>query len=125
MIARGSSIVLRMALIYPNLLDNDKQRRDAIQVEHLEAALAVWAYCQASAELLFQTKTGSMLADKLLELLADGPMKKSEFTDHTPSTGPEIKDALAKLEGMGLVRMEIVKPEGAGRPSEQWEMVPK
>jgi hypothetical protein len=54
--------VMRLALLYP-LLD----MATAISVEHLRAALAFWAYCSASARLIFgvesqQTPTPEPLA---------------------------------------------------------------
>jgi hypothetical protein len=122
MVSRGSVMVLRMALIYALLTVKDLKLL-AIGPEHLRAALAVWDYCEKSAYQLFETKTGEPLGDKLLQLLANGPMTKTEFNRHlSPKQKAGVGESLAKLEAAGLVRKMKVGHEGAGRPAEQWEL---
>jgi hypothetical protein len=116
--ARGESIVLRLALVYA-LLNKSK----TIQHEHLEAALAVWKYCEESAQMLFKNKSGSALADTLYRLLDSGPMKTVEFHSHTNEPSESIRAALGELEQNGLIKKTIVKPTGRGRPAELWERV--
>ena len=48
MIARSEAQVIRLSLIYA-LLDS----QDVITFPHLDAALAVWAYCEAWALRIF------------------------------------------------------------------------
>ena len=118
MVARGSAIVLRLALLYA-LMDKKKK----IGVEHLEAALAVWDYNTASAKILFQSATGDPLADKILELLGTGPMTRTEMNKHL-SYGQKqlLGGALQILVKAKLARSVKVKREGAGRPATRWEL---
>ena len=44
-------------------------QRQVIEVVHLEAALAVWRYSEASARLLFGDMIGDPVADTVLEAL--------------------------------------------------------
>lgn len=122
MTARGTAFVLRLALVYC-LLDR-KEHRGAIRVAHLKAALAVWDYSVASAYLLFRSETGSALGDKLLSLLAAGPLKRNQFTDHVARPSGEIEAELNKLLAAGRVKKTKEKRSGAGRPAEVWELAP-
>jgi hypothetical protein len=95
-----------------------------IKEVHLNAALAVWEYAEKSAYLLFHSHTGSKLGDKLLRLLANGPMTKDEMRRHLSARQKsKLNDALAILEKEKFARKTILKHEGAGRPAEQWELV--
>jgi hypothetical protein len=134
MVSRASVMVLRLALIYALLtcpLAKYKiggimpdPKRLAIGAEHLRAALAVWEYCEESAEMLFKSRTGDPLGDRLLQLLDDGPMTRDEFNPHlSAKQKKEVGPALARLEAAGRVRRTKVKHEGAGRPAERWEKV--
>lgn len=118
LIARGESIVLRLALLYALL---DKSR--PVRREHLNAALAVWDYNEASVQLLFGEKSGNSLADSLYRLLRTGPMMKKDIYKHTSSKAGEIDNALAELKQAGLVRRLTRKPPGRGRPAEVWERI--
>lgn len=120
MTARGTAFVLRLALIY--CLMDEKKHRGAITVDHLKAAVAVWEYSVASAYLLFKSETGTALGDKLLSLLASGPMKRNQFTDHLGRPSEEIGAELDKLLAAGRVTKSKAKPSGAGRPAEVWEL---
>jgi hypothetical protein len=62
--ARAEAQVLRLALIYA-LLDS----APSIDVAHLEAARAVWTYCDASVAYLFGDRLGNPTADKLLSAI--------------------------------------------------------
>ena len=66
--ARGPSQVIRMALIYA-LLDQSPM----IALEHLNAALAVWSYCEATAVMVFGQRVGHVLGDYLLSLIRETP----------------------------------------------------
>jgi hypothetical protein len=122
MISRGSTMVLRLALIYALL--NRELNRLTIGVEHLKAALAVWEYCEESARLLFQSRTGDPLGDKLLRLLRPGPMTRDGFNSHlSEKQKGEVRQVLAKLEAANLIRKTKVGHAGAGRPAERWELV--
>ncbi|HEX3035068.1 MAG TPA: hypothetical protein VHT73_08035 [Thermodesulfobacteriota bacterium] len=59
--ARAEAYVTRLACIYA-LLDSSTK----IERVHLEAALAVWDYCEESVKYIFQDMTGDPLANKIL-----------------------------------------------------------
>jgi hypothetical protein len=61
--ARAAALTMRLALIYA-LLDRDL----FVRREHLESALAVWEYCDATAKVLF----GDGYADRTMQKLLDG-----------------------------------------------------
>jgi hypothetical protein len=134
MISRRAPIVLRLALIYA-LLDCPLKKvlkgtlevpdLDKFQVEeiHLKAALAVWKYAEESAQMLFHSHTGDKLADKLLRLLANGPMTRNEFNRHLSyKDKTNLGSALELLERMSIARKTKLPQEGAGRPTERWEL---
>jgi Protein of unknown function (DUF3987) len=58
--SRAEAQVLRLSAVYAAL-----DRSAIITAPHLEAALAVWEYCSASASLLFGTSTGDPTADRI------------------------------------------------------------
>ncbi len=123
MLARGNAIVIRLALIYA-LLDTPKQRM-SINEKHLDAALAVWKYSEESVGMLFKSMTGDKLCDKILRLLASGPMAKDGFNRHLSAKQKKgLPIALSNLEEEKRIRKTVVKQVGAGRPSETWESVP-
>lgn len=66
LLARGEAQVMRLAAIYA-LLDGDRQ----IELAHLEAALAVWDYAEASTRLTFGDKLGDPVADAILAALRE------------------------------------------------------
>jgi hypothetical protein len=133
MVSRGSAMVLRLALIYALLgcklrktmgLETIDVAELAVQVADLEAALAVWDYCELSAHMLFASRTGDPLGDKILALLQDGPMTRDEFNRHLSAKQKGALGAvLGMLESANLIRKSKVPHEGAGRPAERWELI--
>src|SRR5215831_18367144 len=94
-IARAEPQVIRLALVYA-LLDCTHQ----IDVVHLEAAMAVWAYCEESATRIFGDSLGDPTADEiLLALRRGGSMTRTDihhlFGRHR--SGEQIGIALALL----------------------------
>lgn len=52
-----------------------------IELPRLEAALAVWEYCEASARYIFGDATGDPTADRILEALrAAGPLNRTDIS---------------------------------------------
>jgi hypothetical protein len=143
LVARGSSMVLRLSLIY-FLLDSPLigmrrmvepgtiwQRgnslshfwQQGIEPVHLDAAMAVWRYCEESVQMLFASRAGTFLADRILELLASGPMSKDELNDHlSAKQKAEAPGVLVELEQQGLVIKTTVKRDGPGRPATTWQL---
>ena len=104
--SRAEAQTVRLALIYA-LLD----QAEAIDVVHLEAGLAVWKYCEASARHIFGDMLGDPVADLILQTLrrdANG-MTKSDisrlFGNHLPAD--TIGKALGELLRAGKVRREM------------------
>jgi Protein of unknown function (DUF3987) len=121
--ARGDAHTIRLALLYA-LLDQAPQ----IDKVHLEAALALWDYCEASARYIFGDFTGDPLADAILRALrtagSDGMSRTliyNHFGRHLAAA--KIQTALGSLLAAGKVRQEVRKPNGFGRPIEMWFVV--
>jgi hypothetical protein len=119
-VARAEAQTVRLALLYA-LLDQAR----AIERIHLEAALALWAYCEASARYIFGDFSGNPVADTILRRLrnacADGMSRGDiyrSFGHHTPADKIEI--ALGKLAADGKIRCVKQKANGRGRPAEMW-----
>jgi hypothetical protein len=120
-VARAEAQVIRLALIFA-LLD----RTDTIEPQHLEAAMAVWAYCEASALRIFGNSLGDPVADDILRALRQGGsagMTRTEiynlFGRHR--TSEQIGAGLQLLRTKGHARP--VTKETGGRPSEAWVAV--
>ena len=117
-IARGAPLVLRLACIFA-LLDWCLE----IDVRHLEAALALWEYCEGSARYVFADTLGDPIADTILPALRralDSGLTRTEISAlfNRNKSEDEINAALEVLEKCRLARHE--KRSGAGRPAEIW-----
>ena len=115
---RAEAQVVRISAIYALL---DKSR--VIRPEHHEAAMALWRYCEQSAQWIFGTSTGDRNADKILTALRHAPkgMTKTEisvdvFNRHASSA--EIDEALRLLHGLHLVSCQMETTGGA--PLQRW-----
>ena len=117
-VSRAEAHVLRLSLIYA-LLDGAAK----IQRTHLEAALAVWNYAEASARYVFGDALGDPVADELLNALRAQPegLTRKEISTVVFArnrAASEITRALDALHARGLARFES---EGTrGRPAERW-----
>jgi hypothetical protein len=116
--ARSEAQTIRLSLIYA-LLDGVGQ----IDVPHLNAALALWEYCEASAEYIFGDMLGDPVADEITRALqqagSDG-MTRTAIRDlfGRNQSSDRIGAALALLVTNGRTRMET-RATG-GRPAEIW-----
>jgi hypothetical protein len=117
--SRAEAQTIRLALIYA-LLD----RSTEIKRVHLEAALALWRYCEASARYIFGEGLGSPDAETVLRHLRAIPEGLSR-TDIMTSIfknnrrAAEIDAALQLLLESSLARCEM-KNDTNGRPEERW-----
>ncbi|MGN6586599.1 MAG: DUF3987 domain-containing protein [Solirubrobacterales bacterium] len=113
--SRSEAQVMRLAVIYA-VLDQAKE----IQRDHLEAALAVWEYCEASARYLFGESLGNDIADRVVdELRQIAPAGRSrnelrKLFGHHRIAG-ELDDALRLLATNGLIREEVEPTKGRSR----------
>ena len=116
--ARAPVQVLRLALIYA-LLDESK----VVKAEHLNAALAVWSYCEASARFVFGSSIGDPTADEIMRALrisADG-MTRTEINNlfSKNKKSADIERALTALAEKGWATSQT-ENEGQGRPAARW-----
>ena len=112
--ARAEAQVLRLSVAYA-LTDASP----TIRTEHLEAAWAMWSYCEQSAAYIFGDSLGDEVADRLLEALEaagtdglDGTAQRAVFSRHV--SGARLDAARKLLEDRRLAVTET-EPTG-GRP---------
>jgi hypothetical protein len=114
--SRAEAQVLRLSLVYA-LLD----RSTVIRRDHVEAAMAFWAYCRESARSIFGDRLGDPLAQKIRTAIETRPgIARSELYDATSrhASQQQLVAALRMLLDAGLARRER-RPTG-GRPREVW-----
>jgi hypothetical protein len=113
---RAEAQVLRIAVLYA-MLDCSP----VIDLVHLEAALAVWRYCNDSARWIFGGRTGDPQADTIVAALRiSGELTRTQISDlfHRNVRADKISEALSLLLKGGLAVME---QRGAGvRTTEIW-----
>jgi hypothetical protein len=121
---RAEAQTIRLALLYA-LLDRSQQ----IGHVHLEAALALWAYCDASARYIFGDLLGDPTADTILRALRAASVSGMTRTDISDLFGrhlasSRIEAALIRLLTEGKVRRDVQRPLGGlGRLRETWFIV--
>jgi hypothetical protein len=118
--SRAEAQVVRLSLLYAVL-----DRSPIIRAEHLEAALGVWDYCEASVKYVFGDALGDQVADAILAALkatAEG-LTRTDIAGlfGRNKSAREIDGALAAIEGMGRANRQTEKT--GGRPVERWKMV--
>ncbi|MFN0315791.1 MAG: DUF3987 domain-containing protein, partial [Burkholderiales bacterium] len=118
--ARAEAQVMRLALVYC-LLDG----ADQIDAPHLEAAIAVWEYCDATAKHVFGASIGDRTADEILRALqqADsGGLNRTAIRDlfGRNLSADRIGTALELLRIKGRATCESIKTDG--RPTEVWQI---
>lgn len=122
--ARGTVIVLRVALIYA-LID----RSTVITLAHLEAALALWQFAKASLFFCVPAGAGALDPDarKVLEALdAAGPigltrsdLRRSAFRSNN-ATAERFQKALDALLRNGMASFVSEPSRSGGRRAERW-----
>ena len=117
---RLSPYARRLSIIYA-LLDMSS----TVELEHLQAALAVIEYCEQSARYIFSELSGDAVADKIFQALAaseSGLTRTEIYSDilqrHIKKERIDI--ALASLAAKGLIYSE--KLETDGRSIERFKM---
>jgi hypothetical protein len=116
-LSRAEAQVTRLWLIYA-LLD----RSSVIEPEHLNAALAVWEYCEASVAYVFGEAIGDPAADAILDCLRRSPEGLTR-TEISALFGRNldryaIHSALDSLARRSLI--ERLREGTIGRPVERW-----
>jgi DNA replicative helicase MCM subunit Mcm2 (Cdc46/Mcm family) len=120
--SRAEAQVTRLSCVYA-LLDLSR----IVSREHLEAALALWQYCEASARYIFGNATGDKIADALLTALRDAGkdgLTRTQIRDlfGRNANATRINDALSLLEKSQLVHSikELSDDLNAKRPVERF-----
>jgi hypothetical protein len=116
---RAEAQTIRLALLYALLAGKDK-----IDVQHLQAASSVWAYCEESARQIFGARLGNPVADEILGALTaadESGMTRTEISNlfKRHRRAEEIAAALERLSKQGKIR-SLGKSLTAGRSVEWW-----
>lgn len=118
-VGRGEAQTLRLSMLYA-LLDGSS----VIDVNHLQAAVAVWRYCDDSARIIFTTdddEARDPLERMLLAKVKEEPGINRRglhraIGGHIPAK--DMVKALASLRDRGEAHCEMMAT--GGRPSECW-----
>lgn len=120
-LARGPAQVMRLAAIYA-VLDQVKY----IDVDHLKAALELWAYCVRSIDFIFGDRLGDKDADKLLaaleqagdEGLSQSHIQRKVFSNHKDAETLNL--LLRRMIRSGLIRRAPKRNGGRGPTAWIW-----
>ena len=120
--SRAEAQVLRLSAIYA-VLDCSS----SIGLPHLQAALAVWDYCSASASLFFGTSTGEHTADRILDAInaSTTGLSRTQISAlfHGHLSSYRIDAALEQLISLGAIDQRN-QPTG-GRTATRWSAIPE
>jgi hypothetical protein len=116
---RAAPHVRRLAMIHAAMNGGE-----AVNTDHLSAAIALWHYCAESARYIFGASTGNRLADDILEHLrgaGDRGMTRTELSNcfGRHQSASRLNEALTMLESAGLIRRGL-RTDTGGRPAETW-----
>lgn len=118
--SRAEAQVMRLACLYALL-----NCSAVIGRKHLEAALALWLYCENSARFIFGDALGDPVADEILRALrevGDAGLTRTQIRDlfgRNRSTN-EITRALQRLAEAGLAGYTLEESDGTNRKTERW-----
>ena len=117
--ARAEAQVLRLSCLYA-LLD----KTEKVDVPHLDAAYALWRYCEASVRYIFGDVLGDPVADDIRRMLQQAGHAGMTRTEINNALGRNIKSAAIGQAGQRLHRegfaRATVQKQAAGRPVETW-----
>jgi len=117
--ARAEAQTLRLAMIYALADLSDEIRRS-----HVESALAVWEYAEASALYIFGDATGDPDADKVLSALkgTQGGMTRTEISElfGRNRSRQELDSIRAALIKAGRLNVTLGSEGGSKKPVERW-----
>lgn len=108
-INRGEAQVIRLSMIYA-LIDSS----DVICPVHLEAALAAWDYCKASALYIFGDREEDSLTQKIIDILKEGKKTATDISNalNRNIKSKAIKSCLDDLIARGRVVTEQEETKG-------------
>ncbi|MDI3465643.1 MAG: hypothetical protein OJF50_004464 [Nitrospira sp.] len=116
LLGRAEAQVMRLCGLYA-VLDG----QSVIDLVHLQAALALWQYAEASTRMIFGDSLGDPTADTMLRAIrTKGEQSDSELSDlfkrHKPAA--ELERGKQVLEQAGLAHCVTIETEG--RPRIVW-----
>jgi hypothetical protein len=130
MIARAEAQTLRLALTYALLCGQARRGEHfadpmKVGVDHLEAARAVWNYCDASSRYIFGDVIGDPVMDELLRALraaGEQGMTRTQISDlfGRNKRSDQLGAALEGLRVRGKAHSKVVTNAQGGRPTEFW-----
>jgi hypothetical protein len=120
LLSRAEAQVLRLAIVYAGL-----DTSDTLEPVHLQAALAVWRYAEASVEYIFGDTLGDPDADAILSALCSAGgygLSRTDIRDMFVRhlSAARIERALGVLHKANLATVEKVNT--GGRPAEVWRI---
>jgi hypothetical protein len=114
LLARSEAHVTRLAALYALVAGVAR-----VDVEHLESALALWDYVEASTQEIFRARSGDRVADRILSAMLPGEamtleeLRREVFSGHVGSA--DLLTAMTTLRDLGMVVIERDDTTG-GRP---------
>lgn len=118
--SRATAQVLRLACLYA-LLDCS----DVIRIEHLDAALALWQYCEDSAKFIFGMNAGDKIANEIFAALekSKNGMSRTEI-NNLFNRNRSAKDNDAALQVLiDMNRIVKIEEKTSGRPREVFKVL--
>jgi len=119
--ARAEAQALRLAIIYALADQSGEIRRT-----HVESALAVWEYAEASALYIFGDATGDPDADKVLTTLKDAAegMTRTEISElfGRNKSSRDLERIREALQKAGRIHVSMVSESGSKKPVERWHL---
>jgi hypothetical protein len=116
-VSRSEAQVVRLSCLYA-LLDSSA----TIEAEHMQAALALWHYCEDSARYIFGDTLGDPVADAILAALRESVegLTRNDIRElfGRHKSADRIEQALTLLQEQGKIAMRKEKTDG--RPREVW-----
>lgn len=115
--ARAEAQVMRLACLYAAL-----DKTCVVSRRHLEAGLAVWRYCEASARYIFGDATGDPIVDEITRLLrrSEKGLTRTEVSSHFGRNKPADELARAFTRLLELKLAFCREEETGGRKAERW-----
>ena len=114
LIARSEAHVTRLSALYAL-----SGRHSEVDVEHVESALALWDYAEASTHLIFGDRTGNDGADRIRADMAPGEsltltdIRGRIFSDHISSA--RLNEAIRLLVALGDCEVKSERTGGRSR----------
>ena len=115
--ARAEAQTLRLALTFALVAGADR-----IEIDHLEAGLAMWRYAEDSAAYLFGGAELDPVAETIISALAGGPKTQTEIRDlfGRHQSAARLTQVLIDLQERG--RVTLTEEPTAGRPRRIWSL---